>query len=225
MEFTSACVVGAGRVGTVRGAASESVPTRPTGRERRRAPPTSSSCACQTASSTRSRPRSLSGRGSPTRSAPWTRSTRIPAASACTRSRPSSATGGPSSSTGPGPPSPARATRLGAAFRLAGLLRLRPFDAEDERWRSSTTRPRSVAQSFLVALHGHGIDGGGGRAAGCAPARVRPWRMTSSSPARSSAETGRRSSGTSRSSAERRPELEPMYRALTDMMAAAVAAR
>jgi predicted short-subunit dehydrogenase-like oxidoreductase (DUF2520 family) len=116
---------------------------------------------------------------------------------------------------------------LGAAFRLAGLLRLRPFELEDDV-RLVYHAAAVMAQSFLVGLHT--AAAGLMEEAGAPPEALLPlMRRTMENDfeltgpiTRGDWETIERHLEVIR---ERRPELEPMYRALTDMMAAAVAAR
>ena len=116
---------------------------------------------------------------------------------------------------------------LGAAFRLAGLLRLRPFELEDVV-RLVYHAAAVMAQSFLVALHTAAAELM--EEADAPPDALLPlMRRTMENDfeltgpiTRGDWETIERHVEVIR---ERRPELEPMYRALTDMMAAAVAAR
>jgi predicted short-subunit dehydrogenase-like oxidoreductase (DUF2520 family) len=116
---------------------------------------------------------------------------------------------------------------IGAAFRLAGLLRLRPFELDDED-RLVYHAGAVMAQGFLVALHGAAAELF--EQAGAPPEALLPlMRRTMENdfeltgPAtRGDWETIERHLEVIR---ERRPDLEPMYRALTDMMTAAVAAR
>ena len=116
---------------------------------------------------------------------------------------------------------------LGAVFRLAGLLRLRPFELEDDA-RLVYHAAAVMAQSFLVALHAAAAELM--EEADAPPDALLPlMRRTMENDfeltgpiTRGDWETIERHLEVIR---ERRPELEPMYRALTDMMAAAVAAR
>ena len=114
-----------------------------------------------------------------------------------------------------------------AAFRLAGLLRLRAFELDDED-RLVYHAGAVMAQGFLVALHRAASELF--EQAGAPPEALLPLMHRTmendfelTGPAtRGDWETIERHLKVIR---ERRPELEPMYRALTDMMTAAVAAR
>jgi predicted short-subunit dehydrogenase-like oxidoreductase (DUF2520 family) len=114
-----------------------------------------------------------------------------------------------------------------AGFRLADLLRLLPFELEDED-RLVYHAGAVMAQAFLVALHAAAADLF--EEAGAPPEALLPlMRRTMENdfeltgPAtRGDWETIARHLEVIR---EHRPELEPMYRALTDMTSAAVAAR
>jgi predicted short-subunit dehydrogenase-like oxidoreductase (DUF2520 family) len=116
---------------------------------------------------------------------------------------------------------------LGAAFRLAGLLRLRPFELEEDV-RLVYHTAAVMAQSFLVALHTAAAELM--EEADAPPDALLPLMLRTmendfelTGPiTRGDWETIERHLEVIR---ERRPELEPMYRVLTDMMAAAVAAR
>ncbi|HSE81815.1 MAG TPA: DUF2520 domain-containing protein [Gaiellaceae bacterium] len=116
---------------------------------------------------------------------------------------------------------------LAAGFRLADLLRLRPFALDDEA-RLVYHAAAVMAQSFLVALHWAAAELF--EEAGAPPDALLPLMQRTmdndfelTGPiTRGDWETIERHLEVIR---EQRPELEPMYRALTDMMAAAVAAR
>jgi predicted short-subunit dehydrogenase-like oxidoreductase (DUF2520 family) len=116
---------------------------------------------------------------------------------------------------------------LRAAFRLADLLRLRPFELEDDA-RLVYHTAAVMAQSFLVALHTAAAELM--EEAGAPPDALLPLMLRTmendfelTGPiTRGDWETIERHLEVIR---VRRPELEPMYRALTDMMAAAAATR
>jgi predicted short-subunit dehydrogenase-like oxidoreductase (DUF2520 family) len=116
---------------------------------------------------------------------------------------------------------------LGAASRLADLLRLRPFELDDAD-RLVYHAAAVMAQGFLVALHWAAAELF--EEAGAPPAALLPLMQRTmdndfelTGPiTRGDFETIERHLEVIR---EQRPELEPMYRALTDMMTAAVAAR
>ncbi|MGH3012360.1 MAG: DUF2520 domain-containing protein [Gaiellaceae bacterium] len=116
---------------------------------------------------------------------------------------------------------------LDAAFRLAGLLRLRPFELDDED-RLVYHAGAVMAQSFLVALHWAAselLEEADAPPEALLPLMLRTmendFELTGPI-TRGDWETIERHLEVIR---EQRPELEPMYRALTDMMTAAVAAR
>jgi predicted short-subunit dehydrogenase-like oxidoreductase (DUF2520 family) len=116
---------------------------------------------------------------------------------------------------------------LAAAFRLADLLRLRPFELDDED-RLVYHAAAVMAQGFLVALHWAAAELF--EEADAPPEALLPLMQRTmdndfelTGPiTRGDFETIERHLEVIR---EQRPELEPMYRALTDMMTAAVAAR
>jgi predicted short-subunit dehydrogenase-like oxidoreductase (DUF2520 family) len=116
---------------------------------------------------------------------------------------------------------------LDAGFRLAGLLRVRPFELDDEV-RLVYHAGAVMAQSFLVALHWAASELF--QEAEAPPEALLPlMRRTMENDfeltgpiTRGDWETIERHLEVIR---EQRPELEPTYRALTDMMTAAVAAR
>ena len=119
------------------------------------------------------------------------------------------------------------AEALDAGFTLAGLLRVRLFELEDEE-RLVYHAAAVMAQSFLVGLHT--AAAGLMEEAGAPPEALLPlMRQTMDNDfeltgpiTRGDWETIERHVEVIR---ELRPELEPMYRALTDMMSAAVASR
>jgi predicted short-subunit dehydrogenase-like oxidoreductase (DUF2520 family) len=114
-----------------------------------------------------------------------------------------------------------------AGFRLADLLRLRPFELDDAD-RLAYHAGAVTAQSFLVAVHRAAADLF--EEAGAPPEALLPlMRRTMENDFEL---TGPITRGDWETIArhlevihERRPELEPMYRALTDLMASAAAAR
>jgi predicted short-subunit dehydrogenase-like oxidoreductase (DUF2520 family) len=116
---------------------------------------------------------------------------------------------------------------LDAGFRLAGLLRVRPFELDDEV-RLVYHAGAVMAQSFLVAVHWAASELF--QEAEAPPEALLPlMRRTMENDfeltgpiTRGDWETIERHLEVIR---EQRPELEPTYRALTDMMTAAVAAR
>ena len=116
---------------------------------------------------------------------------------------------------------------LAAGFRLAELLRLRPF-VLDEDARLVYHAAAVMAQSFLVALHWAAAELF--EEAGAPPEALLPlMRQTIDNDFELTGPLTRGDWETIESHLEvireQRPELEPMYRALTDMMSAAVAAR
>jgi predicted short-subunit dehydrogenase-like oxidoreductase (DUF2520 family) len=116
---------------------------------------------------------------------------------------------------------------LGAGYRLAHLLRLRPFELDDDA-RLVYHAAAVMAQSFLVGLHT--AAAGLMEEAGAPPEALLPlMRRTMENDfeltgpiTRGDWETIERHLEVIR---ERRPELEPMYRALTETMTSAVAGR
>ena len=125
---------------------------------------------------------------------------------------------------GPGPPSPAERRGSRRGLRLAGLLRLRLFELEDDV-RLVTTRPRSWPRASWSRCGAAELM----EEADAPPDALLPLMLRTENDfeltgpiIRGDWETIERHLEVIR---ERRPELEPMYRALTDMMAAAVAAR
>lgn len=231
MEFTSACVVGAGRVGSALAARlAESLPTRLTGRELEtgeadlvilcvpdRAIP-------EVAAAIEPGPWIAHTSGARTLDAldPHARRFSLhPLQTFVSHRGPEQLDGAWAAVTGESDEA------LGAVFRLAGLLRLRPFELEDDA-RLVYHAAAVMAQSFLVALHAAAAELM--EEADAPPDALLPlMRRTMENDfeltgpiTRGDWETIERHLEVIR---ERRPELEPMYRALTDMMAAAVAAR
>jgi predicted short-subunit dehydrogenase-like oxidoreductase (DUF2520 family) len=231
MEFTSACVVGAGRVGTAIAARlSESLSTRLTGRELEtrdadlvvicvpdRAVP-------EVAAEIPVGPWIAHTSGARTLDAldPHHRRFSLHPLQTFVRHRgPEQLDGAWTAVAGESP------AALDAGFRLAGLLRLRPFELDDEV-RLVYHAGAVMAQSFLVALHWAASELL--EEADAPPEALLPlMRRTMENDfeltgpiTRGDWETIERHLEVIR---EQRPELEPMYRALTDMMTAAVAAR
>jgi predicted short-subunit dehydrogenase-like oxidoreductase (DUF2520 family) len=116
---------------------------------------------------------------------------------------------------------------LAAGFELADLLGLRAFELDDEE-HALYHAAASMAQGFLVAVHWAAAELF--EQAGAPPAALLPlMRRTMDNDfeltgplTRGDWETVERHLEVIR---ERRPELEPMYRALTEMITSAVAAR
>ncbi len=231
MQFTSACVVGAGRVGTAIAARlSESLPTRLTGRELEtrdadlvllcvpdRAVP-------EVAAAIPVGPWIAHTSGARTLDAldPHDRRFSLHPLQTFVRHRgPEQLDGAWAAVAGENP------AALDAGFWLAGLLRLRPFELDDEV-RLVYHAGAVMAQSFLVALHWAASELL--EEADAPPEALLPlMRRTMENDfeltgpiTRGDWETIERHLEVIR---EQRPELEPMYRALTDMMTAAVAAR
>ncbi len=231
MHFTSACVVGAGRVGTAIAARlSESLPTRLTGRELEtgdaafvllcvpdRAVP-------EVAAAIPVGPWIAHTSGARTLDAldPHHRRFSLHPLQTFVRHRgPEQLDGAWAAVAGENP------AALDAAFRLAGLLRLRPFELDDED-RLVYHAGAVMAQSFLVALHWAAselLEEADAPPEALLPLMLRTmendFELTGPI-TRGDWETIERHLEVIR---EQRPELEPMYRALTDMMTAAVAAR
>jgi predicted short-subunit dehydrogenase-like oxidoreductase (DUF2520 family) len=231
MEFTSACVVGAGRVGTALAARlSESVPTRLTGRELEVGPAdlvvlcVPDRVVHEVAAAIPVGPWIAHTSGARTLDAldPHARRFSLhPLQTFVSHRGPEQLDGAWAAVTGESDEA------LGAAFRLAGLLRLRPFELEEDV-RLVYHTAAVMAQSFLVALHTAAAELM--EEADAPPDALLPLMLRTmendfelTGPiTRGDWETIERHLEVIR---ERRPELEPMYRALTDMMAAAVAAR
>ena len=116
---------------------------------------------------------------------------------------------------------------LAAGFELADLLGLRAFELDDDE-HALYHAAASMAQGFLVAVHWAAAELF--EQAGAPPAALLPlMRQTMDNDfqltgplTRGDWETVERHLEVIR---ERRPELEPMYRALTEMITSAVAAR
>lgn len=231
MEFTSASVVGAGRVGTALAARlSESLPTRLTGRELEVGAAdlvvlcVPDRVVHEVAAAIPVGPWIAHTSGARTLDAldPHARRFSLhPLQTFVSHRGPEQLDGAWAAVTGESDEA------LGAAFRLAGLLRLRPFELEDDA-RLVYHAAAVMAQSFLVALHAAAAELM--EEADAPPDALLPlMRRTMENDfeltgpiTRGDWETIERHLEVIR---ERRPELEPMYRALTDMMAAAVAAR
>ena len=231
MEFTSASVVGAGRVGTALAARlSESLPTRLTGRELEVGAAdlvvlcVPDRVVDEVAAAIPVGPWIAHTSGARTLDAldPHARRFSLhPLQTFVSHRGPEQLDGAWAAVTGESDEA------LGAVFRLAGLLRLRPFELEDDA-RLVYHAAAVMAQSFLVALHAAAAELM--EEADAPPDALLPlMRRTMENDfeltgpiTRGDWETIERHLEVIR---ERRPELEPMYRALTDMMAAAVAAR
>jgi predicted short-subunit dehydrogenase-like oxidoreductase (DUF2520 family) len=231
MEFTSACVVGAGRVGTALAARlSESLPTRLTGRELEtgdadlvvlcvpdRAVP-------EVAAAIPPGPWVAHTSGARTLDAldPHPRRFGLHPLQTFVRHRgPEQLDGAWAAVTGEDRES------LEAGLRLAELLRLRPFVLDDEE-HPLYHAAAAMAQGFLVALHWAAAELF--EEAGAPPEALLPlMRRTMENGfeltgpvTRGDFETVERHLAAIR---ERRPDLEPMYRELSEMLSAAVAAR
>ena len=231
MEFTSACVVGPGRVGTAFAARlSESLPTRLTGHELELGAAdlvvlcVPDRVVHEVAAAIPVGPWVAHTSGARALDAldPHTRRFSLHPLQTIVRHR------GPEQLDGAwAAVSGESAEALEAGFGVAGLLRLRPFELEDED-RLVYHAGAVMAQAFLVALHAAAADLF--EDAGAPPEALLPlMRRTMENdfeltgPAtRGDWETIARHLEVIR---EQRPDLEPMYRALTDMTAAAVAAR
>lgn len=231
MEFTSACVVGAGRVGTAFAARlSESLPTRLTGRELEIGAadlvvlcvPDRVVHVVSWAIPVGPWIAHTSGARTLDALAPHVRRFSLHPLQTFVHHRgPEQLDGAWAAVSGESPEA------LEAGFRLAGLLRLRPFELDDET-RLVYHAAAVMAQSFLVALHSAAADlleEAGAPAEALLPLMRRTmendFELTGPI-TRGDWETIERHLEVIR---ERRPELEPMYRALTDMMTAAVAAQ
>jgi predicted short-subunit dehydrogenase-like oxidoreductase (DUF2520 family) len=231
MEFTSACVVGAGRVGTAFAARlSESLPTRLTGRELEIGAadlvvlcvPDRVVHEVSWAIPVGPWIAHTSGARSLDALAPHVRRFSLHPLQTFVHHRgPEQLDGAWAAVSGESPEA------LEAGLRLAALLRLHPFELDDER-RLVYHTAAVMAQSFLVALHSAAADlleEAGAPAEALLPLMRRTmendFELTGPI-TRGDWETIERHLEVIR---ERRPELEPMYRALTDMMTAAVAAQ
>jgi predicted short-subunit dehydrogenase-like oxidoreductase (DUF2520 family) len=231
MELTSACVVGAGRVGTaVAARLGESMPTTLTGRE----PETGHAdlvvlavpdrAVAEVAAAIPVGPWIAHTSGARTLDAldPHVRRFSLHPLQTFVRHRgPEQLDGAWAAVAGE------NAEALAAGFRLADLLRLRPFELRDED-RLVYHAAAVMAQGFLVALHWAAAELF--EEAGAPPEALLPLMQRTmdndfelTGPiTRGDFETIERHLEVIR---EQRPELEPMYRALTDMMSAAVSAR
>jgi predicted short-subunit dehydrogenase-like oxidoreductase (DUF2520 family) len=231
MKFTSACVVGAGRVGTaVAARLSESMPTRLTGRELE-VGDADLVLLCvpdlvvhEVAAAIPVGPWLAHTSGARTLDAlePHVRRFSVHPLQTVVRHR------GPEQLDGSWAAVAGESEEaLAAAFRLADLLRLRPFELDDED-RLVYHAAAVMAQGFLVALHWAAAELF--EEADAPPEALLPLMQRTmdndfelTGPiTRGDFETIERHLEVIR---EQRPELEPMYRALTDMMTAAVAAR
>ena len=231
MEFTSACVVGAGRLGTaVAARLDESLPTRLTGRELEVGDAdlvvlcVPDRAVDEVAAAIPVAPWIAHTSGARTLDAldPHVRRFSLHPLQTFVRHRgPEQLDGAWAAVSGEGPEA------LASGFRLAELLRLRPFELDDDA-RLVYHTAAVMAQSFLVAVHTAAASLM--EEADAPPEALLPlMRQTMENDfeltgplTRGDWETIERHLDVIR---ERRPELEPMYRALTDMMAAAVAAR
>jgi predicted short-subunit dehydrogenase-like oxidoreductase (DUF2520 family) len=231
MKFTSACVVGAGRVGTaVAARLSESMPTRLTGRELEVGDAdlvllcVPDRVVHEVAAAIPVGPWVAHTSGARTLDAldPHVRRFSVHPLQTIVRDRgPEQLDGAWAAIAGEDEEA------LGAASRLADLLRLRPFELDDAD-RLVYHAAAVMAQGFLVALHWAAAELF--EEAGAPPAALLPLMQRTmdndfelTGPiTRGDFETIERHLEVIR---EQRPELEPMYRALTDMMTAAVAAR
>jgi predicted short-subunit dehydrogenase-like oxidoreductase (DUF2520 family) len=231
MKFTSACVVGAGRVGTaVAARLSESMPTRLTGRELEVGDAdlvllcVPDRVVHEVTAAIPVGPWVAHTSGARTLDAldPHVRRFSVHPLQTIVRDRgPEQLDGAWAAIAGEDEEA------LGAASRLADLLRLRPFELDDAD-RLVYHAAAVMAQGFLVALHWAAAELF--EEAGAPPAALLPLMQRTmdndfelTGPiTRGDFETIERHLEVIR---EQRPELEPMYRALTDMMTAAVAAR
>jgi predicted short-subunit dehydrogenase-like oxidoreductase (DUF2520 family) len=231
MELTSACVVGAGRVGTaVAARLGESMPTTLTGRELETghadlvvlAVPDRAVAEVAAAISVGPWIAHTSGARTLEALDPHVRRFSLHPLQTFVRHRgPEQLDGAWAAVAGE------NAEALAAGFRLADLLRLRPFELRDED-RLVYHAAAVMAQGFLVALHWAAAELF--EEAGAPPEALLPLMQRTmdndfevTGPiTRGDFETIERHLEVIR---EQRPELEPMYRALTDMMSAAVAAR
>jgi predicted short-subunit dehydrogenase-like oxidoreductase (DUF2520 family) len=231
MEFTSACVVGPGRVGTAFAARlAESLPTRLTGPELETGEAdlvvvcVPDRAVAEVAAAIPPGPWITHTSGALTLAAldPHARRFALHPLQTFVRDR------GPEQLDGAwAAVSGASDEALTAGFRLAELLRLRPFELDDDD-RPLYHAAAAMAQGFLVAVHWAAAELF--EEAGAPPAALLPLMQRTmendfelTGPlVRGDWETIERHLDAIH---ERRPELEPMYRALTDLMTAAVAAR
>ncbi len=231
MEFTSACVVGPGRVGTAFAARlAESLPTRLTGPELETGDAdlvalcVPDRAVSEVAAAIPPGPWIAHTSGALTLAAldPHVRRFALHPLQTFVRHR------GPEQLDGAwAAVSGGSDEALAAALRLTELLRLRPFVLDDED-RPLYHAAAAMAQGFLVAVHWAAAELF--EEAGAPPAALLPLMQRTmendfelTGPlTRGDWETVERHLEAIH---ERRPELEPMYRALTDLMTAAVAAR
>jgi predicted short-subunit dehydrogenase-like oxidoreductase (DUF2520 family) len=231
MEFTSACVVGAGRAGSAIAARlSESLPTRITGRELEIGDAdlilvcVPDRVVHEVAAAIPVGPwigHTSGARTLDTLEPHARRFSLHPLQTFVRRRGPEQLDGAWAAVSGESPEA------LDAAFTVAGLLRLHPFVLGDDV-RLVYHAAAVMAQSFLVALHWAASELF--EEAGAPPEALLPlMRRTMENDfeltgpiTRGDWETIERHLDVIR---EQRPELEPMYRALTDMMTAAVATR
>jgi predicted short-subunit dehydrogenase-like oxidoreductase (DUF2520 family) len=231
MEFTSACVVGAGRAGTaVAARLSESLPTRLIGRELETDAAdlvvlcVPDHAVSDVAAAIPVGPWIAHTSGARTLDAldPHVRRFSLHPLQTFVHRR------GPEQLDGAwGAVSGDNDDALAAGFRLAELLRLRPFEL-DEDARLVYHAAAVMAQSFLVVLHWAAAELF--EEAGAPPVALLPlMRQTMENDFELTGPLTRGDWETIESHLEvireQRPELEPMYQALTDMMSAAVAAR
>ena len=231
MEVTSACVVGPGRVGTAFAARlAKSLPTRLTGRDLEIGDAdlvvlcVPDRVVDEVAAAVPVGPWVAHTSGARTLGAldPHTRRFSLHPLQTIVRHRgPAQLDGAWAAVSGEG------AEALEAGFRLASLLRLRPFALDDED-RLVYHAGAVMAQAFLVALHAAAADlfeEAGAPSEALLPLMRRTMEndFELTGPAtRGDWETIERHLEVIR---EHRPDLEPMYLALTEMTAAAAAAR
>jgi predicted short-subunit dehydrogenase-like oxidoreductase (DUF2520 family) len=231
MEFRSACVVGAGRVGAALAARlSESLPTRVTGHELETGDAdlvvlcVPDRVIPEVAAAIRAGPWIAHTSGARTLDAldPHVHRFSLHPLQTFVLDR------GPKQLDGAWAAVTGESTEaLAAGFGLADLLGLRAFELDDED-RALYHAAASIAQGFLVAVHWAAAELF--EQAGAPPAALLPlMRQTMDNDfeltgplTRGDWETVERHLEVIR---ERRPELEPMYRALTELMTSAVAAR
>ena len=231
MDFTSACVVGAGRAGSAIAARlSESLPTRSTGRELEIGEAdlvvlcVPDRVVAEVAAEIRVGPWIAHTSGARTLDAldPHVRRFSLHPLQTFVRHRGAEQLDGAWAAV-----SGEDDAALGAGFRLAALLRLRPFELHDEA-RLVYHAGAVMAQSFLVALHWAASELF--EEAEVPPEALLPlMRRTMENDFELTGPITRGDWETIEQHLEvirdQRPELEPMYRALTDMMTAAAATR
>jgi len=231
MEFTSACVVGAGRVGSALAARlSESLPTRLTGHELETGDAdlvvlcVPDRAVSEVAAAIPTGPWLAHTSGARTLDVldPHVRRFSLhPLQTFVPNGGPEQLDGAWAAVSGESDQA------LHAGFGLADLLRLKAFELDDED-RALYHAAASIAQGFLVAVHWAAAELL--EQAGAPPAALLPlMRRTMDNDfeltgplTRGDWETIERHLEVIR---ERRPELEPMYRALTETMTSAVAGR